>query len=854
MGGTTSDTILYELDHDHDGILDRNELRRLVACVDPRNKEIGPLFKDVRTLLKLGGGSQDQTLSVERLKQAFKGLNETQTRQLLHFVRRYKQRRLSNGNLLPEIWLFGRNTEHRKDRYRILGRVAEVGGFATVYKACLKEDGETKCQMHKREINAIKVLSKSKMYASGLLGSAAEEINIMKKTSHKNVITLLDYYEDEDNIYIVMPFMEGGELCERMLEYRGHEGKTASITAQMLQAISHLHGLGIAHCDIKPENFLFRKPERRLERTYTQALTRREFQRMYPDTWEKEWALAERDPDPCWRRASREIVLIDFGISRHLRGFMEVEKERLRKEKLEKNCHEDMTCVERKPSEAMATEARGTACYMAPEVLSGNLSMHCDLWSLGVLIFELLYGYPPFDCDEEDLRDGDQTENEIIFGKIKKGFNPVLKEGRGPWFNKEISISKEARNLLASLLESDPVKRASAAEALLSPWFKSTKEAMACRRKIVERGIKEVRDMSTFRKFMISLAASGHHVALSPLHKITSIPQPHPRHNFHAHHRHRGGGGGVGTIAEDIDGIDSDDPFASKDRNTNDVADSENKSENLLRECGGDSSGSPLPKMKKSESMPTGSWEAKRRRDREEGLSVRDVLRVLEGDATESLDGKAPLNVSCSALALYGRSRSCGEELSVPVGELRMLLANCAIVAKEERLRSLFDSMDTDGDHKIDRSEFMTALKHHGINLTDKEMEEAFSAVDVDDNHQVDYVEFLNAFGVKTYKDVFRAPTEESSYPAIYSMQNSEGKHQRRSSACSPHSDSSRSPHRMPYIFAPKELKESISTLFKQEMCGRVNSSQSRNWAKVVATRDSAEGDVCQLCRTCLIA
>ena len=42
----------------------------------------------------------------------------------------------------------------------------------------------------------------------------------------------------------------------------------------------------------------------------------------------------------------------------------------------------------------------GTAYYIAPEVLRGSYTKHCDMWSLGVVMFIMLFGYPPFDAED----------------------------------------------------------------------------------------------------------------------------------------------------------------------------------------------------------------------------------------------------------------------------------------------------------------------------------------------------------------------------------------------------------------------------------------------------------------------
>jgi len=124
--------------------------------------------------------------------------------------------------------------------------------------------------------------------------------------------------------------------------------------------------------------------------------------------------------------ANSEVKLIDFGLSkRNLGG-----------------------------SDMMSTVV-GTPYYVAPEVLKGNYGKECDIWSLGVIMYVFLCGYPPFEGDN----------NTAIFKNImgaKLAFDP--KE----WKN----ISDDAKDLLNNMLERDSKKRFTADQALAHPWFK----------------------------------------------------------------------------------------------------------------------------------------------------------------------------------------------------------------------------------------------------------------------------------------------------------------------------------------------------------------------------------------------
>lgn len=96
----------------------------------------------------------------------------------------------------------------------------------------------------------------------------------------------------------------------------------------------------------------------------------------------------------------------------------------------------------------------GTAYYIAPEVLSGKYDEKCDLWSIGVILYVMLSGRPPFNG---------RNDREIL-SKVQSGRYSLDDD---LWDRK----SDEAKNLIRSLLEVDPKKRLSASQALASPWI-----------------------------------------------------------------------------------------------------------------------------------------------------------------------------------------------------------------------------------------------------------------------------------------------------------------------------------------------------------------------------------------------
>jgi len=143
----------------------------------------------------------------------------------------------------------------------------------------------------------------------------------------------------------------------------------------------------------------------------------------------------------------------------------------------------DFGFAKRAPTSACLTTQCGTPGYVAPEILEGaRYGTKCDMWSLGVIVYILLGGYPPF--IEDNQRE--------LFRKIKRGSYEFHAEYWG-------GVSSEAKELIQQLLTVNPNQRISAEEALKSKWMTGDDEALA--KQDLGLNLQELKKFNAKRKF-----------------------------------------------------------------------------------------------------------------------------------------------------------------------------------------------------------------------------------------------------------------------------------------------------------------------------------------------------------------
>ena len=202
-------------------------------------------------------------------------------------------------------------------RYRVLKRLGG-GGMATVFLAE---------QMPLAREVIVKVLHAHLARDSEMTERFRREAEAAAKLVHPFICPVLDYGEMGETVYIVMPYLGGGSLADRVQRERCVAPQAvASAAAQVAVALDHAHQRGVVHRDVKPDNILF-------------------------------------DEDG-------NAVITDFGIATA-------------------RFHGRLTATGR---------AMGTPHYMSPEQAMGKLvDGRSDLYALGVVMYEALVGFPPFD-------------------------------------------------------------------------------------------------------------------------------------------------------------------------------------------------------------------------------------------------------------------------------------------------------------------------------------------------------------------------------------------------------------------------------------------------------------------------
>lgn len=160
---------------------------------------------------------------------------------------------MSEPNLSTPTISIDSNSNDITKYYTFHERIGEQGQFGYAVVATRKHDNQQ---------YAIKIVNKNKFTSvkqrRAHFNELQTEINILKSIHHRHIIKFYETYETNDILYIVTELCSGGELFDEIKRLGSYNELNASkILQQCISGLSYLHKHNIAHCDLKPDNFLF---------------------------------------------------------------------------------------------------------------------------------------------------------------------------------------------------------------------------------------------------------------------------------------------------------------------------------------------------------------------------------------------------------------------------------------------------------------------------------------------------------------------------------------------------------------------------------------------------------------------
>lgn len=326
-------------------------------------------------------------------------------------VRWYLWRRYEDHNppLLRRGDLIGKAHEGVPTKFYDIGEQLGIGSFGVVHRIRHFSTGLQR---------VMKTVNKAKAVAAGTpIGELKNEIDMLALLDHPAVLRLFEWYNDTENIYIVTDECAGGDLFDLLTMSSERQWALpgpwiVKIFREVLEAISYCHRKGVMHKDLKFENVMLMK-----------AVT------------------------PTSPLADVAAVVIDVGLSEL---FGEQHGRALR-----------------------CNASAGSLSTMAPEVIQGDFSFKCDIWSIGCILFamyntepfyvpdgaggEMLYMYPfyPQATNEDHL-----------------GLKALLEaQRRGPPLPQVKGGGGQLAQLLQEMLQFNENNRPTARQCLMSAWF-----------------------------------------------------------------------------------------------------------------------------------------------------------------------------------------------------------------------------------------------------------------------------------------------------------------------------------------------------------------------------------------------
>eukprot|EP00985_Skeletonema_marinoi_P015078 scaffold7689_cov117-Skeletonema_marinoi.AAC.3 len=241
-------------------------------------------------------------------------------------------------------------------------------------------------------------------------------LRIQKWGGHPHICALREHFDEGGYYYLILDLVEGGEMFDHLVNHGAYsEADAARLVREVASALDFLHGIGVVHNDIKPENLMLSSDE----------------------------------------RTHGVVQIVDFGCA-------EVEGE----DDDDDDIDLDDLRSSRRNGKAKAKNAGlggFTPAYSSPEAFEHRdvpPLPPADMWALGVIVYIMLTGVHPFDVQGN-------ASDEDIEKEVRDGDAPLPLGPQHPYTR---HLSPSARDLIMRLMERNPKDRLSAFEMLHHPW------------------------------------------------------------------------------------------------------------------------------------------------------------------------------------------------------------------------------------------------------------------------------------------------------------------------------------------------------------------------------------------------
>ncbi|KAL8689057.1 MAG: hypothetical protein Q9218_005182 [Villophora microphyllina] len=298
----------------------------------------------------------------------------------------------------------------------------------------------------RKDVYAMKVIRKSDMLRNSQEGHLRAERDFLVASERSRwVVPLIASFQDNTNLYLVMEYMVGGDFLGLLFRKDILKEKKARwYVAEMILCVEEAHRLRWIHRDVKPDNFLI---------SASGHLKISDFGLAFDGHWTHDQTFFNNHRQSLMDKLGVQVEgdSLDRKEGAQIAASMKLAEAVTGRKGRRKTPQTDgpveneeiLTWRNRCGNRRLARSVVGTSQYMAPEVIRGEFyDGRCDWWSIGIILYECLYGYTPFVCENRH-----DTKMKILNNATTLRF-PSEKD-----LDRKEKVTYEAMDLINSLLQ-----------------------------------------------------------------------------------------------------------------------------------------------------------------------------------------------------------------------------------------------------------------------------------------------------------------------------------------------------------------------------------------------------------------